>query len=482
MRLFYVIAINAFSMRIMTYFMRKLFMKNLVVRIITLINLALTNMTMKNSAMKTINTMIISLVCLLMPSFAFAASDGMHEELSSILLSMFCLVLSAQVLGWLMSRFGQPRVIGQVLAGVLVGPSLLGLVHVNVTLQALAEFGAIFLMFAVGLENKIRDLLVVGKEAIIVAILGIALPMLGGYVFGFMHDLSQIQSIFIGTSMVATSVGITAQELNDLGVINSKYARIILGAAVIDDILGLAILGVVSGMANGEEITIIGVSTTLAISLGFVIAVLLVGVPLINRIQSRLSPKKISGGFGLIISLSLGFAALSSIAGLAPIIGAFLIGMVLAEVSENYDFHDKVHALESFLAPVFFAMVGVQLPLALLANREVLFNGAVLTLIAIVGKWLGGLAIAPQQGFIIANKVGVGMVPRGEVGLIVVGIGLTTNLIDNRLFAEIVVMIIATTILAPIVLRLLIKGSDHPTNQLRIKEVEALGTSDGKGI
>jgi len=424
------------------------------------------------------NIIAISLLMSLLPSIAFASGGDMHEELSSILVAMFALVLSAQVLGWLMSRFGQPRVIGQVLAGVLVGPSVLGLVHVNVTLQALAEFGAIFLMFAVGLENRLRDLLVVGKEAIIVAVLGIILPLLGGYAFGYFHDLTQIQSLFIGTSMVATSVGITAQVLNDLGVINSKYARIILGAAVIDDILGLAILGVVSGMANGEEVSLIGVATTLGISLGFVVVVLMIGVPLINRIQSRLNPQKISGGFGLIISLSLGFAALSGFVGLAPIIGAFLIGMVLAEVSDNYDFQDKVHALESFLAPVFFAMVGVQLPLALLADGTVLLNGAVLTLIAILGKWLGGLAISPKQGFVIANKVGIGMVPRGEVGLIVVGIGLSTNLIDNKLFAEIVVMIIATTILAPVVLRMLIQ----PATQPRIKEADALGTSDGKGI
>lgn len=448
----------------MTYFMRKRFMKNL---------------NDNNRSYKTLNFKALLLALVLTPNLAFAAGGEMHAELSSILIALFCLVFSAQVLGWLMSRFGQPRVIGQVLAGVLVGPSLLGLVHVNVTLQALAEFGAIFLMFAVGLENRLRDLLAVGKEAVIVAILGITLPMLGGYAFGFMNDLSQIQSLFIGTAMVATSVGITAQVLNDLGVINSKYARIILGAAVIDDILGLAILGVVSGMASGEEISAFGIATTLGISLGFVFAVLLVGVPLINYIQKHLSAKKISGGFGLVISLSLGFAALSGIVGLAPIIGAFLIGMVLAEVSDNYDFHDKVHALESFLAPVFFAMVGVQLPLALLADSEVLMNGAVLTLIAILGKWLGSLAIAPTQGFNIANKVGVGMVPRGEVGLIVVGIGLSTNLINDKLFAEIVVMIIATTILAPIVLRMLINNANTPP---RVKQDDALGTADGKGI
>lgn len=451
----------------MTHFMRKLFMKN---------------SSSNNQAMKKLNFFILPFLCLLMPTFAFAAGGDMHTELSGILFSMFCLVLSAQVLGWFMSRIGQPRVIGQVLAGVLVGPSLLGLVHVNITLQALAEFGAIFLMFAVGLENRLRDLLAVGKEAIIVAILGISLPMLGGFAFGYFNDLSQIQSIFIGTTMVATSVGITAQVLNDLGVINSKYARIILGAAVIDDILGLAILGVVSGMASGEEISAIGVATTLGISLGFVFVVLLVGVPLINYIQKHLSAKKMSGGFGLIISLSLGFAALSGIVGLAPIIGAFLIGMVLAEVSDNYDFHDKVHALESFLAPVFFAMVGVQLPLALLADSEVLMNGAVLTIIAILGKWLGGLAIAPTQGMVIANKVGVGMIPRGEVGLIVVGIGLSTGIIGDKLFAEIVVMIIATTILAPIVLRLLIKPPTDPSAPPRVKEDDALGTADGKGI
>lgn len=447
----------------MTYFMTKRLMKNL----------SRDKLTDKKFPIRSILPLF-----LLLPNLAFAAGGEMHAELSSILIAMFSLVFSAQVLGWLMSRFGQPRVIGQVLAGVLVGPSVLGLVHVNVTLQALAEFGAIFLMFAVGLENRLRDLLVVGKEAVIVAILGITLPMLGGYAFGFLHDLSQIQSIFIGTTMVATSVGITAQVLNDLGVINSKYARIILGAAVIDDILGLAILGVVSGMASGQEISVIGVATTLGISLGFVFIVLLIGVPLINYIQSHLNAKKISGGFGLIISLSLGFAALSGVVGLAPIIGAFLIGMVLAEVSDNYDFHDKVHALESFLAPVFFAMVGVQLPLALLADGEVLFNGAILTIIAILGKWLGSLAITPSQGFNIANKVGIGMVPRGEVGLIVVGIGLSTNLINDKLFAEIVVMIIATTILAPITLRLLIK----PIPPSRVKEADALGTADGKGI
>jgi Kef-type K+ transport system membrane component KefB len=267
------------------------------------------------------------------------------------------------------------------------------------------------------------------------------------------EDHSRLQSLFIGTAMVATSVGITAQVLKELGVLDSQYARIIMGAAVIDDILGLSILGVVSGMATGGEISVLGVLSTLAISIGFVLAVLLIGVPLINRLQPRIDPMLVSNGFGWGVAASLGFAALSGVAGLAPIIGAFLIGMVLAEVKDQYDFEDKVHALESFLAPVFFAMVGVQLPLAALGSAEVLLNGAILTVIAVLGKWLGGLVIAPMQGLNTAHKVGVGMVPRGEVGLIVAGLGLSSGLLTPVLFAEVVVMIVATTVLAPLVLR-----------------------------
>jgi Kef-type K+ transport system membrane component KefB len=399
----------------------------------------------------------------MLPFCAFAAGGEAHAELSKILFALFVLVLSAQVLGFIATKLKQPRVIGQVFAGVLVGPSVLGLVEVNITLQALAEFGAIFLMFMVGLETRLKDLLSVGKEALIVAIIGIALPMIGGYLFGMFNDYSRLENLFIGTAMVATSVGITAQVLKELGVLDSRYAQIILGAAVIDDILGLSILGVVSGMSSGGEISVMGVISTLSLSIGFVIAVLVIGVPLINRIQKQIDPMLVSNGFGLCVSLSLGFAALSGVAGLAPIIGAFLIGMVLAEVRDQYDFEDKVHALESFLAPVFFAMVGVQLPLALLGSAEVLINGALLTLIAIVGKWLAGLAITHSQGFAVANKVGVGMVPRGEVGLIVVGIGLSTGLLSELLFAELVVMIVATTVFAPIVLRLMIAQEQHPS-------------------
>lgn len=392
-------------------------------------------------------------VLTLLPVYSWAAGGEGHAELSRILFALFALVLSALLFGSLARRLGQPTVIGQVVAGVVVGPGLLGWVEVNLTLQALAEFGAIFLMFMVGLETRLRDLMAVGKEALLVAILGIALPMAGGYAWGMFEDHSRLQSLFIGTAMVATSVGITAQVLKELGVLDSQYARIIMGAAVIDDILGLSILGVVSGMATGGEISVLGVLSTLAISIGFVLAVLLIGVPLINRLQPRIDPMLVSNGFGWGVAASLGFAALSGVAGLAPIIGAFLIGMVLAEVKDQYDFEDKVHALESFLAPVFFAMVGVQLPLAALGSAEVLLNGAILTVIAVLGKWLGGLVIAPMQGLNTAHKVGVGMVPRGEVGLIVAGLGLSSGLLTPVLFAEVVVMIVATTVLAPLVLR-----------------------------
>lgn len=405
---------------------------------------------------------VIGTLLMGVPMCSWAAGGESHAELSRILFQLFALVTAALILGGLAKRLGQPTVIGQVMAGIVVGPGLLGLVEVNITLQALAEFGAIFLMFMVGLETRLKDLMAVGKEALLVAILGIALPMIGGYAWGMFEDYNRLQSLFIGTAMVATSVGITAQVLKELGVLDSQYARIIMGAAVIDDILGLSILGVVSGVGSGGDISVMGVLSTLAISIGFVLAVLLIGVPLINRLQPRINPLLVSNGFGWGVAASLGFAALSGVAGLAPIIGAFLIGMVLAEVKDQYDFEDKVHALESFLAPVFFAMVGVQLPLAALGSREVLINGAVLTVIAILGKWLGGLAILPSKGWATANKVGVGMVPRGEVGLIVAGLGLSSGLLTPILFAEVVVMIVATTALAPMVLRPLILRDAAP--------------------
>jgi len=318
---------------------------------------------------------------------ALAASS---EASAPLLLGLFYIVLSAAVLGTVFTRLKLPGVVGQVLAGVIIGPSVLGLVGPGEFYTVLSELGAIFLLFMVGLETRLKDLLAVGKEALTVALIGITLPFGLGYVFGVFQNYETVSSLFIGTALVATSVGITAKVLQELGVLDKTYAQVILGAAVIDDILGLTILAVVGGLGESGSFSTAALLTTLALSVGFVLLVVILGLPVIRRLEPRLRQISLSRAFNFAVVVGLGLAALSIKAGLAPIIGAFLAGMLLAEVKDKVQFEDKIHALEAFLAPVFFVVVGLQLNLNLLASPTVLIGGAVLSLLAVLGKYLGG--------------------------------------------------------------------------------------------
>ncbi|MBB6099284.1 Kef-type K+ transport system membrane component KefB [Deinobacterium chartae] len=384
---------------------------------------------------------------------ALAAAEA---ETGGILLQLFYLIAAAVVGGWLFSRLRLPAVVGQVLAGVVVGPSVLGVALPSDFNRALAELGAIFLLFMVGLETRFSDLLKVGKEALIVAVLGIAFPMIGGYIFGAFQGYDSIVALFIGTALVATSVGITAKVLQEMGVLNTVYAQIILGAAVIDDILGLTILAVVSGLGAGEGFSGSKLLSTLGLSIGFVVAVLALGIPLLTRIRPALKRVALGNSFGVVLAVGLGLAGLAAQAGLAPIIGAFLAGMVLSEVKDEYDFENKVRAIEAFLAPIFFAVVGMQLNLALLGSGPVLIGGLLLSAIAVLGKLIGGYLGALSRGKRDAVVVGVGMVPRGEVGLIVANIGLGLGVVTQTVYAEVLLMVMVTTLVAPIALRALV--------------------------
>lgn len=366
------------------------------------------------------------------------------------LVEVFFLLLAAQLVGWLFARFKQPVVIGEVLAGLLVGPALLGWVHEGEILEFLAELGAIFLLFMVGLETRLRDILVVGKEALFVAVLGVLFPFVGGYFFGLSIGFAQLPALFLGTALVATSVGITARVLLELGVLSRDYSRIILGAAVIDDVLGLIVLAIVNGVAQNGALE---VGTALRIS---VLSVLFVGgamllVPLVRRV--RFSALPVGSPFGFALLVGVGLAALSATIGLAPIVGAFLAGMLLAEVRDELAIEESVKAVGSFLAPIFFAMVGVRLELSVLFNAKVLWVGSVVLLIALAGKLLGGFLGALSQGFRRAVVVGVGMAPRGEVGLIVAALGLSAGAVNEEEYALVLFMVVGTTLLAPLFLR-----------------------------
>ncbi len=366
------------------------------------------------------------------------------------LVEVFFLLLAAQVAGWLFARFKQPVVIGEVLAGLLVGPALLGWVHEGEILEFLAELGAIFLLFMVGLETRLRDILAVGKEAFFVAVLGVLFPFVGGYFFALSIGFAQLPALFLGTALVATSVGITARVLLELGVLSRDYSRIILGAAVIDDVLGLIVLAVVNGVAQNGALE---VGTALRISL---LSVLFVGgamllVPLVRRV--RFSALPVGSPFGVALLAGVGLAALSATIGLAPIVGAFLAGMLLAEVRDELAIEESVKAVGSFLAPIFFAMVGVRLELNALLNTKVLWVGSGVLLIALAGKLLGGFLGALSQGFRRAVVVGVGMAPRGEVGLIVAALGLSAGAVNEEEYALVLFMVVGTTLLAPLFLR-----------------------------
>lgn len=380
------------------------------------------------------------------------------------ILEVFYLILAAQLLAFLFRRFNQPVVIGEVLAGVLVGPALLGLVHEGEILEFIAELGAIFLLFMVGLETRLKDILAVGKEAFLVAVLGVAFPFLGGYLFGLQIGFATLPSLFLGTALVATSVGITARVLQELGVLSRPYARVILGAAVIDDVLGLIVLAVVNGIAKTGQVETGAILQLILLSVAFVgLAVAL--SPLLARLPLEKLP--VGSPMGFALALGIGMAALAASIGLAPIVGAFLGGMLLSEVREKYRLEEPVFAIESFLAPIFFAMVGVRLELSALVSPTTLVAGSAVTVIAILGKVLGGFLGALTQGVRSALTVGVGMAPRGEVGLIVAALGLAAGAVNEEEYAIVLFMVVFTTLFAPFALKPLIAWTEKGLRQAK---------------
>jgi len=383
-------------------------------------------------------------------------AEAAERSLTAHLFEIFMLILATQIMGWLFQKMKQPAVIGELLAGVIVGPALLGWVVEGSLLEFISELGAIFLLFMVGLETRLEDILKVGKEAFIVAVVGAILPFFGGYYFGLYIGFSQVSALFLGAALVATSVGITARVMQELDVLSRPYSRIILGAAVIDDIEGLIVLAIVSGIANTGSVETSGIIKLVLISFAFVGGAMAL-VPFVRRIPLNKLP--FQSPLGISIAFGLAMATLASYIGLAPIVGAFMAGMVMAELREEYGLEEPIHAIESFLAPIFFAYMGVQLDLGALGSRSVLIAGSVVSLIAIVGK-LFAMFGALTQGIKNAIVVGVGMVPRGEVGLIVASIGLSAGAVDEREFAIVIFMVVVTTIVAPLSLRPLVAWAD----------------------
>ena len=386
-------------------------------------------------------------------NYILAAAIGNETR---VLLTLFIMLVAAKLMAELFERLRQPAVAGEILAGVIIGPSLLGWAIPSEITSILAEIGVIFLLFTVGLETKPASIFRVGPQAAIVAVLGVVAPFFGGWLFMRAWGSTTVEALFVGTAMVATSVGITARVLAGLGLLDAPTARIILGAAVIDDILGLLVLSVVSSMASGT-VNYLELLTTAGLAIGFTAFVALVGAPVVTRVAPRVQRMRSGHGlflFGLVLCLGLSVAA--AYIGVAAIIGAFLAGMAVAEAAEdNAVMHERMSGVTEFLVPFFLVNIGMQLTLDVFRSSSLIALCVLITLIAIVTKLLACGLGAYKLGLRPAAQVGMGMVPRGEVGIIVAQIGLTMAVIDAEFYGVVLFMAVATTLIAPPFLKIL---------------------------
>ncbi len=379
-------------------------------------------------------------------------------ETGKLLFTLFVMYVAAKLAAEIFERLKQPAVAGEIIAGVIIGPGALALVAPTELTGALAEIGVIFLLFLVGLETKPKDIFGVGLRALLVAVLGVIVPFIFGYLIMLAWGGAQIEAIFVGAAMVATSVGITARVLGQMGLLSLETSRIILGAAVIDDILGLLILAVVSSMAKGN-VNYTEIATTAAAAIGFTLLVLFVGARAVNRLRPKVENLKVGQSylvFGL--ALCLGLALVATYIGVAAIIGAFLAGMALSESAEGTDMPHQAEAVTEFMLPFFLVNIGMQLKLGAFLNRSVIVLAIIVTILAVISKLIGCGVAAWPLGKKKAMQIGMGMVPRGEVGIVVAQIGLSLRSVSDAAYGVVLFMAVATTLIAPPFLVRLFKG------------------------
>jgi Kef-type K+ transport system membrane component KefB len=409
---------------------------------------------------------------LLLAAPALAATGGHSDAFSTVILALAVMLAVAKIGGDLAVRVGQPAVLGELVAGVLLGNlHLAGLpwfqaFTTDPSVEVLAQLGVLILLFEVGLESTVRDMMKVGLPSLVVALLGVVTPFVLGWGVGAiaLPGHSPYAHAFLGATLTATSVGITARVLSDLGKSRTPEARVILGAAVIDDVLGLVILAIVGGAigaaAAGEPLAMRTVALVLVKALAFLGGALTLGVlvsPRLFGLASRLR------GRGVLLATALVFcfvlAWLASAIGLAPIVGAYAAGLILEDVhfrgfteQGEHQLEELVQPVASFLVPVFFVLMGMRVDLTAFARVDVLGLAALLTLAAIVGKQACSLGTLGRP--LDRLSIGIGMIPRGEVGLIFASIGMTLTLagapiVDSSTYSAIVIMVIVTTMITP---------------------------------
>lgn len=449
---------------------------------------------------------------------ATASAEDAPLILAGVLLSLVVIYLASKVGGEFCSRINLPPVLGELLGGVIVGVSALHLLMFpeagaasqpsiltqflqstagvssetaiavsgaySEVISVLAELGVVILLFEIGLESDLKELIRVGPQAAVVAVVGVAAPFTAGTLglISFFH-VPAIPAIFAGAALTATSIGITAKVLAEIQRLSSREGQIIIGAAVLDDVLGIIVLAVVASLAKTGEVEISNIIYLVVSAVVFLVGAIVLGrllspyfVALVEQLQTR--------GNLLLASLIFAFVLsyIAVVIHLEAILGAFTAGLVLAETEKRQELEEQVLPIADMLVPVFFVCVGARTDISVLnpldpANREGLIMAAFLIVVAIIGKVVTGATVFGQQG-INRLAIGVGMIPRGEVGLVFAGVGSATGILPPPLEAAIIVMVILTTFLAPPMLRVVFK--EEPT--VAMTEPEALASSPGEAF
>ncbi|MCX6594367.1 MAG: cation:proton antiporter [Acidobacteria bacterium] len=389
-----------------------------------------------------------------MPDFAtlvgfFASSEGA----SNLPLQMLIIFGVAKLCGEICERLRAPAIAGEIIAGMLIGPGLLNWIQPSELIHSLADLGVMFLLFRVGLEVRASELVRVGGVAMMAALGGVIMPFIAGYLIIIQLGHSQIEAVFVGAAMVATSVGITAQVLTQRGLLNHRASRIILVAAVIDDVLGLLILAVVSSLAKGG-IDYLQLSLTAALAIGFVLLIVFWGVGTATRILPlvRSHLRMAEADYVVALVLLFGLSVLAVYAGVAAIVGAFLAGMALGE-SADQRVHELTSGAAELLVPFFLVNIGLQLDPKVFLDPVALVPALLIFVAAVFSKLFGAGLGAFRLGRRDAFKVGIGMIPRGEVGMVVAQIGLSFGVVPQNIYAAVVFMSVMTTIVAPPLLK-----------------------------
>ena len=393
------------------------------------------------------------------PFYIPEMSTAVPSAPEQLLLELFVIFVTTKMLGEIFERLGLPAVPGEILAGMILGPFALAWIPASDTLSSVAQIGVVFIMFSAGLETSPRELIRVSRKALLVSVLGVIAPFVLGFAYVKVRGDNSVEAVFVAAAMVATSIGITARVLGDMGVLSTRTARIILGAAVFDDILGMLVLAIVAGAASGAGVQWLHLGVLTGEAVAFALFMMFVAPHIVRQLHPRMEQLSTQNA-SLVVALAicLAFSWLAVRIGMAAIVGAFFAGLMFADYASRWNLVPRVGSITSFLAPFFFYDIGARFNgRALSANLVTM--AVVISLLAVASKLIGCGVPLLREGWQTVFQVGIGMMPRGEVALIVALVGLQSKMLSQSVYGIIVLMTIVTTLLAPPILRYLYRSN-----------------------